>query len=91
MLGTIDTYIDLDKLAQSIDEIGVQQPVVVFPVLNQEGKFELIIGQRRFLACKQLKMKTIPAIVLKKAMNPVDAISYSFIENIHRFRIRLQG
>lgn len=81
---TIDTYIGLDELAQSIKEIGLQQPVVVFPILGQENRFELIIGQRRFLACKNLGMKAISAIVLKKPMNNVDSLAYSFSENIHR-------
>ncbi|MCW3130602.1 MAG: ParB N-terminal domain-containing protein [Methanophagales archaeon] len=37
---------DLDALAKSIEEIGVQQPVVVFK--KDSGRFELIIGQRRY-------------------------------------------
>jgi ParB family chromosome partitioning protein len=82
---TLDLFNGLDELAESIKEIGLQQPVVVFPISGSEGKFELIIGQRRFLAYKNiLKMKTIPAIILKKPMNNVDALAYSFSENIHR-------
>jgi len=40
----------LSELAQSIKEIGVQQPVVVF---KEGDRFKLIIGQRRFRACQQ--------------------------------------
>jgi ParB family chromosome partitioning protein len=83
---TLDLFSGLDELADSIREIGLQQPVVVFPITGKEGKFELIIGQRRFLAYRNIlkEKKTIPAIVLKKPMNNVDALAYSFSENIHR-------
>jgi len=82
---TLDIYSGLDELAASIKELGLQQPVVVFPIAGQKDKFELIVGQRRFLACKNnLHMKTIFAIVLTKPMNNIDALAYSFVENIHR-------
>ena len=81
----LDVYSGLDELAESIKSFGLQQPVVVFPSLGRVGDYELIIGQRRFLAYKNiLKENTIPALVLKKSMNNVDALAYSFSENIHR-------
>ena len=83
---TLDVFSGLDELAQSIKEIGVQQPVVVFPIVGQKGKFELIIGQRRFLARKKTGKTSIPAIV-KKPMDTVDALAYSFAENIHRVEL----
>lgn len=76
-------FIGLDELAQSIKDIGLQQPVVVFPSADQKGKFELIVGQRRFLACRKAGLEKIPAII-KEPMTKVEALSYSFIENIHR-------
>lgn len=82
---TLDVYSGLDELAASINQLGLQQPVVVFPVVGQKDKFELIVGQRRFLACKiKLHWKEIPAMVLTKPMNSIDALAYSFVENIHR-------
>jgi ParB/RepB/Spo0J family partition protein len=83
---TLEIFSGLDDLAKSIKEIGLQQPIIVFPIKGKEGKYELIIGQRRFLAYKNFlkEKKTIPAIVLKKPMNNVDALAYSFSENIHR-------
>jgi ParB family transcriptional regulator, chromosome partitioning protein len=82
---TLEHYSDLDDLANSIKTYGLQQPIVVFPSVGRVGDFELIIGQRRFLAYKNiLKEKTIPAIILKKPMNNLDALAYSFSENIHR-------
>lgn len=70
----------IDELASSIKEIGVQQPVVVF----QKGdRYELIIGQRRYLACKKLGLKEIPALVTA-VKDETEATIISFSENIHR-------
>lgn len=70
----------IDELARSIEEIGLQQPVVVF----QKGdRFELIIGQRRYLACKRLGWKEIPALITQ-VQSDTDATIASFSENIHR-------
>jgi ParB family chromosome partitioning protein len=70
----------IDDLANSIREIGVQQPVVVF----QKGdRYELLIGQRRYLACKKLGLKDIPALITT-VKNETDATIKSFSENIHR-------
>ena len=51
----------IEELAKSIAEIGVQQPVVVFQKKNK--RFELIIGQRRYLACQSLGMTKVPALI----------------------------
>ena len=70
----------IDELAQSIREIGLQQPIVVF----KKGKrYEVIIGQRRLLAYKKLGRKEIPALV-RRVSDEVEAALISFSENIHR-------
>jgi ParB family chromosome partitioning protein len=70
----------LGELAKSIKEVGVQQPVVVF----QDGaRYKLVIGQRRYLACKIAKEKEIPALIIQKKSD-IDLILASFSENIHR-------
>jgi len=70
----------LDELAQSIKEIGLQQPVVVYP---KDGKYYLIIGQRRYLACKKLGLEKIPALI-RSINSETEAAIISFSENIHR-------
>ena len=73
----------IDELANSIKEIGVQQPVVVF----QKGdRYDLIIGQRRYIACKKLGLKEIPALITT-IKDETDATIKSFSENIHRLDI----
>lgn len=70
----------IDELALNIKTIGLQQPVVVF---KKGDHFELIIGQRRYLAFKHLGRDSIPAIITK-VTNDTDAIIKSFSENVHR-------
>ncbi|MCJ7768221.1 ParB/RepB/Spo0J family partition protein, partial [Candidatus Bathyarchaeota archaeon] len=71
----------IDELARSIADIGVQQPVVVFE--KKDKRYELIIGQRRFLACRKLRETKIPALITE-VKGATDALVKSFSENIHR-------
>ncbi len=72
----------LDELAASIKQIGLQQP----PIVQQEpnGKFKLIIGQRRLEAMRQLGWKEIPVLVLKHSLDREKATVASASENLHR-------
>ena len=77
--GTEDA--GLQDLANSIRERGLLSPIIVMKVPG--GRYELIAGQRRYLACKMLGRDMIPALV-KDTMEPVDATIISLIENVHR-------
>jgi len=70
----------IDELANSIKEIGVQQPIVVSP---KGERYELIVGQRRYLACKKLREREIPALITG-VKTETEATIISFSENIHR-------
>lgn len=69
----------LKELMDSIKEKGVIQPVIVRPI---EDGYELIAGERRFRAVKELGYEAIPAIV--KDVNDADSLELSLIENIQR-------
>lgn len=78
----------IDELAESIKKYDLLQPVVVY---EQGGKFELIIGQRRFLAFKELAktdsyFNEIPAVIIKKP-NKEKLKIMSLSENIHRVEL----
>lgn len=75
----------IEELADSIKEIGVQQPVVVLP--KENNRYKLIIGQRRYLACKKLRLKEIPALITT-VKDETDATIKSFSENIHRLDLK---
>jgi ParB/RepB/Spo0J family partition protein len=75
----------LEELAESIKEIGLQQPVVVMRT-EDPRKYELIIGQRRYLASRKAALPTILAIILPPK-DRKDAAIASFSENIHRHEL----
>jgi len=77
--GTEDT--SLDDLATSIKEKGLLSPITV--QRKGDGTYDLIAGQRRFLACKKIGKDTISAIIREK-MDDTDATIISLIENVHR-------
>jgi ParB family chromosome partitioning protein len=71
----------LDSLKESLNSRGLLQPVTVVGPQN-DGKYELIMGQRRFLAAKDLGWKEIDAIVIKPPIDDVMKIELSLSENI---------
>lgn len=71
---------DLDKLMANIKRVGLIHPVIVF---KTDDKYELIVGQRRYLACKKLEWEKIPAIVTG-AMDETKGKIISLSEGIHR-------
>lgn len=74
----------LDELVASIREVGVLQPIVVRPLTSGTGpeKFELIMGERRLRATKQLGLDTIPAII--KNTEDEAMLRDALLENLHR-------
>lgn len=70
---------DVGDLVDSIKEKGVLEPVLVRPI---GGRFELVVGSRRFEAAKMAGLKKIPALV--RAMTDEEAIIVSLVENIQR-------
>jgi ParB family chromosome partitioning protein len=75
---------ELDELVVSIREIGVLQPIVVRPIrgATAEPHFELIMGERRLRATKQLGLATIPAVIKNTADE--DMLRDALLENLHR-------
>lgn len=77
--GTEDAGIE--DLANSIKEKGLLNPIIVRG--KEDGNYELIAGQRRFLACQKLGWESIPAII-RDFEDDTDATIISLVENIHR-------
>ena len=73
----------LNELIASIKEIGILQPPVVRKVA--EGRYELIMGERRFRAAKAAGLKTIPVIIRQTPDN--ELLREALIENIHRSQL----
>jgi len=76
---------ELAELVVSIREIGVLQPIVVRPLAGAaEGgpQYELIMGERRLRATKQLGLTSIPAVIKNTADE--DMLRDALLENLHR-------
>jgi len=70
----------LDELAQSISANGVVQPILVRP--GKDGRYQLIAGERRWLASQKAGKETIPAVV--RQVGDHQALEITIIENLQR-------
>ena len=73
----------LNELIASIKEIGILQPPVVRKV--SEGRYELVMGERRLRAAKAAGLTTIPVIIRQTPDN--ELLREALIENIHRSQL----
>lgn len=80
---TRDPGKNVEQLAESIEKQGLLQPIVVCPA-TQKGKWEILSGQRRFLAHKILKRDTISAAILDERVDEAEAKAISITENLIR-------
>lgn len=70
---------EIDELAQSMKQHGLIEPVIVRPT---DGKYELIAGNRRYLAAKSLDWERIPSII--REATDIELRRMAFIENVYR-------
>ena len=70
----------LAELADSIKNFGVLQPITVRPLAN--GKYELVIGERRLRGSQLAEIKTIPAMV--KNLTDMEVAEVQIVENLQR-------
>ena len=73
----------LRELTASIQEVGLLQPPVVREV--SRGRYELIMGERRFRAARAAGLTSIPVIIRQTADN--ELLREALIENIHRSQL----
>jgi ParB family chromosome partitioning protein len=80
---TVDVGRDIHELAESIKKIGLLEPIIIC-LSEEEGKYEIIAGQRRYLAHKEIGVETIKAIVIEDKLDELDAKIISLTENWNR-------
>lgn len=83
---TQNTHKDVDQLAESIEKQGLLQPIVVCRS-EQIGKWEILTGQRRFLAHKMLQRDRITAAILDESVDEAEAKAISITENLIRRKL----
>jgi ParB family chromosome partitioning protein len=72
----------LEELTNSIKENGVIQPIIVRSDKSLEGKFEIIAGERRWLASQNAGLNEIPVIILD--IDDEKSLEYAIVENVQR-------
>ncbi len=73
---------NLDELTNSIKEQGVIQPIVVRPSKSSEGKYEIIAGERRWLASQNAGLHDVPVVILD--VDDVKSLEFAIVENVQR-------
>ena len=70
----------LDELTNSIKEQGVIQPIVVRPDKNANHKYEIIAGERRWLASQNAGLHEVPVVILD--VDDVKSLVFAIVENV---------
>jgi len=73
---------NLEDLTNSIKEQGVIQPILVRPSKNTSGKYEIIAGERRWLASQNAGLHEIPVVVIE--VDDVKSLEFAIVENVQR-------
>ena len=71
---------NLEELTISIKERGVIQPIIVRPDKDSSEKYEIIAGERRWLASQNAGLHEIPAVILN--VNDEKSLEFAIIENV---------
>ena len=72
----------LQELSDSIKERGIIQPIVVRPLENDKNKFEIIAGERRWIAAQNAGLNEVPVVVLN--IDNLKSLEFAIVENVQR-------
>jgi len=73
---------NLEELTNSIKEQGVIQPIIVRADKSETGKFEIVAGERRWLASQNAGLHEVPVVVIKA--DDIKSLEIAIIENVQR-------
>ena len=72
----------LEELTNSIKERGIIQPIIVRKSDDQDDKFEIIAGERRWLAAQNAGLHEVPAVIIKA--DNLKSLEFAIVENVQR-------
>ena len=72
----------LEELSNSIRERGVVQPIIVRKSSEFNNKYEIVAGERRWLASQNAGLNEIPAVVIEA--DDIKALEFAIVENVQR-------
>jgi len=73
---------NLLDLTNSIKEQGIIQPIVVRPDKTNDNKYEIIAGERRWLAAQNAGLHEVPVVILD--VDDVKSLEFAIVENVQR-------
>ena len=73
---------NLNDLANSIKERGIIQPIIVRRSVDDNAKFEIIAGERRWLAARKAGLHDIPVVVTEA--DDLKSLEFAIVENVQR-------
>jgi len=73
---------NLEDLTNSIKERGMIQPIIVRKSNNENSKFEIIAGERRWLAAQRAGMHNVPVVITEA--DDLKSLEFAIVENVQR-------
>ena len=73
---------NLIDLTNSIKERGMIQPIIVRKLNDREGKFEIIAGERRWLAAQRAGLHNVPVVITEA--DDLKSLEFAIVENVQR-------
>ena len=73
---------NLEDLTKSVKERGIIQPIIVRKSNNDQFKYEIIAGERRWLAAKRADLENVPVVITEA--NDLKSLEFAIVENVQR-------
>tara|TARA_Y200000002_G_scaffold372268_1_gene369869 strand:+ start:513 stop:1361 length:849 start_codon:yes stop_codon:yes gene_type:complete len=73
---------NLNELTNSIKERGILQPIIVRKFKDDQSKFEIIAGERRWLAAQKAGLHDVPVVITEA--DDLKSLEFAIIENVQR-------
>ncbi len=78
---------NLDELTSSIKERGIIQPIVVRKSEDQNSKYEIIAGERRWLAAQNAGLHEVPVVITEA--DDLKSLEFAIVENVQRIDLNI--
>ena len=73
---------NLDELTYSIKERGIIQPIIVRKSNDNKSKFEIVAGERRWLAAQKAGLHNVPVVITE--VDDLKSLEFAIVENVQR-------
>ena len=73
---------NLNELADSIRERGILQPIIVRKSNDEQTKYEIIAGERRWLAAQKVGLHDVPVVIIEA--DDLKSLEFAIVENVQR-------